>query len=234
VTADETFVVDNLLNLWEELRAGAAAVVARTVSAGPPPGAWSNVERTSQRLELAIEEVLCGTAGPTATVELPVVEGSRIAGPDPALADWIATPGARALHVLPSGRPVDEELVVLPATERIVALVRGLCDAPLPPGPGSATRLVAGAAASARLPPAVLDVVDGGRLVARLVSTGRDAAAYAGVRAQRLARDRPPDAVVTADELQRALRGDATALPPELVRALAAAGDVLRRTGALQ
>jgi hypothetical protein len=227
---DSAFLDDNLGNVWEELRKGASAVVARTVDVGAPPGGWSNVERAGQRLELEIQDVLCGSAPGRVTVDLPVVRGSRIAAAEPRLADWLATPGARAIHLLADEGALDEDLAALPADEPSIAAVRALCGAPRPPGPGSVASLAAEAVDASLLPPTVLDVVDGRRLVARLVSTGREAAAYAGIRADRLARNRAADAIVTPEELVRALRGEKVgALSAEVARALARAGGELER-----
>ena len=220
----DPFLADNALNIWEELRSGAAAVVARTLAVGPDPGGWSNVERSVQKLDLEVEEQLCGTAPRHVTVELPVVQGSSITASEPRLADWLAVPGARAIHLLrQKGPAVDEDLAALRATAENVAAVRDLCASEPPPGLPALAMIAVG---SDPLPSTVIDIVDCGKIVARIVSSGRESSAYSGVRATRLARSRPPDLTLTPAELDDALRGVHVAcVAPELARCLALAGE---------
>jgi hypothetical protein len=243
VNEPDEVVLQNALNLWAALNEpDVTAVVARSVRVGPPPPSWTGELRAAQMLELEIEDVLCGRPDArTVVLDVPVVRDSRTSEADePRLARWFADPGARAIYLLRGDRLAGGELGVLPATDANIRWIRAACGGPLPPGAPSLLFLVESAArespevaaAFAPIPSAVVDVVDGDD-VARLTVSNGVPASYSGVHARALARDRAADHLLTRDELVRALHGDATSLSPQLERAFAAAGDVLRRSGAV-
>ena len=239
----ERFAAANALNLWLEMRR-ATTLLVRTQRAGPPPAGWSDLELVTQRLDVAVEETLCGPAPDTAalSVELPVVQGARTSSPSGGLAEWLTSAGARFVLLLEDGRLADEDLGALPATDALVERVRAACSAP-PPGLGTMLQLVAEAAerdADVRapftaIPDAVVDVTDPttGEIVRLTVAAGQ-LRVFAGIRAERVARTRPPDArasMSAADLAALLLDGAAAEAGTDdrgVIAALAAAGGAIR------
>jgi len=245
----DAFAAENLLNLWDLLRS-AEAVAARTLGAGPPPGAWSGSESTAQRVEVAVEEALCGgpPAGTVLQVEAAVVRGARTAGEEPALAGWITGLGARLVWLLAGDAVADQDLGVLQDDEELRAFLRRSCGGPPPPGTGAVLLVLAeavealprAAAPFAALPPTVVDV-DGEAGPLRLTVSGGRVRVFTGVRYARVARSRPPDARARLDAgtLARVLAGresgavlEAAGFPPVFARALAEAGSVIATASA--
>jgi|GEM_PF-4289774 len=240
----DSFAAENLLNLWDLLRV-AKAVAARTLGAGPPPGGWSGSMLVAQRVEVAVEEALCGgpPAGTVLQLQAAVVRGARTAGEEPALAGWITEPGARLVWFFAGDSVADEDLGVLQDDEELRVFLRRSCGGPPPPGAGAlllvlaeAAEALPGAAAPfAALPPTVVDVAgEAGPL--RLTLSGGRVRVFTGVRYARVARSRPPDARARLDAatLARALSGresgavlEAAGFPPAFARALAEAGSAL-------
>jgi hypothetical protein len=193
----DPFVAANALNLWLLTRSTTPLLV-RTLRAGPPPNLWSDSELAPQRLELAVEEALCGGERPGGelALEIPVVRGARSAAATPALADWLATPGARWILLREPDSTPDEDLGLLPATDPTIAWLRAACSGPPPPGPATILYLVADAdGAFATMPATVVDLVD--PLVRVTVSAGR-MRVFSGLRAVRVVRTREPDARIRA------------------------------------